>query len=365
MKKLFFSAWVCMALACACRQVPGYKLTGTIQGAQDGDTVKMFVFEDWNEVVLQKTVVKDGAFTFTGRQDTAAFRYITCIKNGTPLATVELVLENGEIRIAMAAQSYYYDIKGTPANEKWCTFHNENERLCGESLDLYRSTQDSTLTDEVKAQKKMELEAKEKEIAAFRLQFCRDNIENIAGANTLAMYHKDFDAEEVAKLVALILDCCNTKEVAALKEEIANKQKTAIGQPFTDFTMKTPEGKELSVDDIAEKAKVTMIDFWASWCGPCRAEMPYVKAAYEKYHDKGFEIVGVSLDNSADAWKKAITDLELPWPQISDLKGWECEGAVLYGVKAIPATILIQDGKIIARDLREEAVVEKLSEILE
>ena len=265
----------------------------------------------------------------------------------------------------MAAQSYYYDIKGTPANEKWCTFHNENERLCGESLDLYRSTQDSTLTDEVKAQKKMELEAKEKEIAAFRLQFCRDNIENIAGANTLAMYHKDFDAEEVAKLVALILDCCNTKEVAALKEEIANKQKTAIGQPFTDFTMKTPEGKELSVDDIAEKAKVTMIDFWASWCGPCRAEMPYVKAAYEKYHDKGFEIVGVSLDNSADAWKKAITDLELPWPQISDLKGWECEGAVLYGVKAIPATILIQDGKIIARDLREEAVVEKLSEILE
>ena len=86
MKKLFFSAWVCMALACACRQVPGYKLTGTIQGAQDGDTVKMFVFEDWNEVVLQKTVVKDGAFTFTGRQDTAAFRYITCIKNGTPLS---------------------------------------------------------------------------------------------------------------------------------------------------------------------------------------------------------------------------------------------------------------------------------------
>ena len=155
-----------------------------------------------------------------------------------------------------------------------------------------------------------------------------------------------------------------TAEIQGIKEQYERMQRTAIGQPFTDFTLQTSNGEKLSLADVVKAHKVTMIDFWASWCGPCRAEMPHVKTAYEKFHNQGFEIVGVSLDNNAEAWKKAIDQLKLSWPQMSDLKGWDCEGARLYGVSAIPATVLIKDGKIVARDLRGDSLMTLLPTLL-
>ena len=108
-----------------------------------------------------------------------------------------------------------------------------------------------------------------------------------------------------------------------------------------------------------------MIDFWASWCGPCRREMPVVVEAYKNFKAKGFGIVGVSLDEDLDKWKKAITDLNITWPQMSDLKGWQCEGAKLYGVRGIPATVLVdQEGTIVARDLRGDDLGKKLGELM-
>ncbi len=362
MRRLLFLVGV--ALCVACGRTPGYKVSGTIEGAQDGDTVKMFVYEGWSTVVLDETLVKNGAFEFTGRQDTAVFRHIACVARGKNLGCVRFVLENGDIRLSLK-EGFDYDIKGTPLNEVWCVYHNENERLCGESMDLYRALQDTTQTDEVRAQKQAASKAKEKEIKDFRMRFCKENIGNVAGADVLALNYKDFEWDDVLSLLAQVPETCTDPAVLTLKEEVASKQKTAVGQPFTDFAMQTPDGKELHVSDVAKTAKVTMIDFWASWCGPCRAEMPYVKAAYEKYHDRGFEIIGVSLDNDAEAWKKAIEAWQLPWPQVSDLKGWQSQGAALYGVTAIPATVLLQDGKIVARNLREEAVAEKLAELLE
>ena len=108
-----------------------------------------------------------------------------------------------------------------------------------------------------------------------------------------------------------------------------------------------------------------MIDFWASWCGPCKREMPTVVEAYDMYKNKGFGVVGVSLDNNAESWKQAIKEWNITWPQMSDLKGWQCEGASLYGVRAIPATVLVdQQGTIIARNLRGAALMKKLGELM-
>lgn len=140
---------------------------------------------------------------------------------------------------------------------------------------------------------------------------------------------------------------------------------TAVGQKFTDFTMQTPDGKEIKLSDYVGKGKVVLVDFWASWCGPCRREMPNLVEIYKKYKSQGFEIVGVSLDRDAEAWKKGIEQLHITWPQMSDLKYWDCEGARLYAVSSIPHTVLIDgEGTILARGLHGEELQEKIAESL-
>ena len=154
-------------------------------------------------------------------------------------------------------------------------------------------------------------------------------------------------------------------EVKGMKEEMAAVASTMVGKTFVDIVQNTPDGKELKLSDIVSANKYTLVDFWASWCGPCRREMPSVVEAYKAYKAKGLEVVGVSLDTDMAAWKKAITDLNITWPQMSDLKGWQNAGAALYGVRSIPATVLInQEGKIVARNLRGEELLTKLEELM-
>jgi peroxiredoxin len=152
-------------------------------------------------------------------------------------------------------------------------------------------------------------------------------------------------------------------EAAAFLGELLKKSSTFImGTAAPDFTMNTPERTPLSLSDL--RGKVLLIDFWASWCGPCRKENPNVVAAYHKYHEKGFDVLGVSLDKDKDRWENAIDKDGLIWHHVSDLKGWQNEAAQLYGVSSIPATVLLdREGNIIARNLRGPALEEKLTEI--
>lgn len=353
------------AAFCSFCPADGYRVYGTVKGAHDGDTVKMVTYNGFMEKVLAKAVVKNGQYTFTGRQDTATMRYLTCSNGSQSLGFAQFVLENGDTRINLDSASYKYDIQGSKVNNDWCAFYNKEEQLAGESLELYKASKDNKLSKEEANKKLTQMEAKDAELKAFRLKFAKDNINNVAGAYVLAANGRDLDFKETERLVALIPDRVREPEVMELKEYVAAQRRTADNQPFTDFTMKTPEGKDLSISSVASTHKVTLIDFWASWCGPCRAEMPSVKADYAKYHDKGLEIVGVSLDNDGNAWRKAIKDLNLQWPQVSDLKGWNCAAAQIYGVRAIPATVLIKDGKIVARNLRGEELSRKLAELLD
>ena len=143
------------------------------------------------------------------------------------------------------------------------------------------------------------------------------------------------------------------------------KEGIDVGCKYVDIALPGIQGNIVRISDYVPKNKLTLVDFWASWCPPCRAEMPTVVKAYTEFHAKGFEVVGVSLDNNKDAWVKAIDQLKMPWPQMSDLKGWESEGAQKYNVRAIPANVLVdQKGNILAKDLRGDDLLQKVAELL-
>lgn len=140
--------------------------------------------------------------------------------------------------------------------------------------------------------------------------------------------------------------------------------KAFVGQKFKDLEMLDTEGNSHKLSEYVGNGHWLFVDMWASWCGPCRAEMPHVVAAYEKYHKKGLEMVSISLDNQKEAWVKAITALNMPWTHLSDLKGWQSIVCDVYKVWAIPDNLLINpQGEIVARNLRGEALHAKLNEI--
>lgn len=155
----------------------------------------------------------------------------------------------------------------------------------------------------------------------------------------------------------------SSKYAISLHNRILNLKKTAIGEEAPDIVLSDPYGKTFSLSSL--RGKVVLVDFWASWCGPCRRENPNVVKLYNKYKSKGFEILGVSLDDNRDAWIKAINDDKLLWFHVSDLMKWNSSVVQLYNIEAIPFTVLVdRDGKILAKNLRGEELEKKLREVL-
>ena len=314
-------------------------------------------------VKLDSAIVTAGAFTFEGRQDEVVNRYITYTPKEGRGPRVDFFLENGNIAVVMGENT---SVTGTPNNDIYQAYKTEAAVLNKEMRALYEQTKAEDVSEEQKAEIEKQYEELDAKLTNLTFQTIDANITNPVGIHLWPGNSYSMELEQLQALAAKVpAEYQSNERIAKLLSRIEVLAKTAVGQKFTDFTLPDTEGNPMTLSNIIAKNKYTLIDFWASWCGPCRREMPNVVAAYKEYNKKGFGIVGVSLDSDAEAWKKAIKDMGMTWDHMSDVKGWQCEGAALYGVNSIPATVLVaQDGTIIARNLRGEAIKEKLAELL-
>ena len=171
-------------------------------------------------------------------------------------------------------------------------------------------------------------------------------------------------SEEDQKFVAeqQEAETANNKAAAAPKVTHKKGDELQMGDVI-DISFRSVNSGKVNLAEM--KGKVVLLDFWATWCGPCIAELPNVKEAYKKYHDKGFEIVGISLDSDKSRLKDFIKENDMPWPQHFDGNGWKNKLAVTYGVRSIPAVFLVKDNKVIATGVRGSALEAKLEELLD
>jgi peroxiredoxin len=344
-----------------------YSVTGTAEGIADGTKLYLGIPSRSGFEKGDSSIVKGGKFAMKFVISKGAVRGASIAKmDGEKYKYLaSLYLENSNITVNIPKNGDAV-VKGGKENRIMKEMQVLSNKNIEELKPLYYIANDTTKALDVRLKAKEDFEKAQAKQYKDIANLIKVNIPSGASDLLVGYYSSAFDEESMNGIFNEMKAKCPTDPVyLQLKKDRELSAKTAVGKHFTDIALKSPEGQIVKVSDFVGKNKLVLIDFWASWCGPCRGEMPNVIKAYNEFKDKGFAVVGVSLDNNAAAWKKAIKDLGIPWAQMSDLKGWQCAGAALYNVRAIPATVLIdQSGTIIARDLRGEELIAKLKELL-
>jgi peroxiredoxin len=325
---------------------------------------------------LDSAEIKDGKFSFSGSVDEPIMASLL-MKVQDPAAPeltgpqkrdiLTVFLEKGKLNIAAQDSISKATVTGSKANDDYKELNGLLKDVNAQMSELQVQYRQLYMAKDEEGMKKLEpkfdeLEASQKKILGEYLKGHSSSPIALFVLNQFAGY--EINPAEITpiynKLSKTVRSSPSGKEFA---ERLESARKTAVGQPAMDFTQPDADGKQISL--AAYKGKYVLVDFWASWCGPCRAENPNVVKAYSKFKDKGFDILAVSLDDKKDKWQAAIQADNLPWTHVSDLKGWKNVVAEQYGIRAIPQNLLLDPkGVIIAKNLRGDALEKKLEEII-
>jgi len=366
-----------MSMTCAqtTRAQVQYRITGSWQGGDGQKIVLNDVDADGKTVGFDSTMVSNGGFVLAGKLGEMKRMELHC-KAGSKKVFIDGEPIRADIiertDTAGGEERVKREIKITAGTEQQVLEKGENLRFItslmqlGQMFALSKAVQeqDSVLrkhnVDSIQNAFKLLNEELEKKTKNY-LDSARDCYASTYFIEEYIGKSKSFD--EFKQCYENLTDRVKASpQGKALKAAVDALAQASVGGMAPDIRLDTPEGKPLSLSSL--RGHIVLLDFWASWCGPCLREMPNVKAIYAKYHKKGLEIYGVSLDEKADAWTKAIAKHGLEWNHVSSLKGWKCPAAKAYNVTGIPRMYIIDEsGKIIAQDLRGEVLAAKMDEL--
>ena len=368
MKKLllrFISLSFLVILGSCGSQENEFVLTGN---ADVSDGTKIYVLQaDQNNqpYIKDSTTVQSNNFKFQGISSTPQISYIQVEGvNGYVLA----ILENGDIKADLFKDSISKSkVYGTKSNDDFIKYKSETKFLVDDMNNISYEAQDAIMTGDVATASELEKEynSKEREVMLYEWDFIIDNLDSYMSALLLEVFmienkvNKDSIIDVYESFSNRIKVSDVGKNIADLLSQYENP--IEVGEIAPDFTAPSINGDDVSLSEEVSNNNVTLLDFWAAWCRPCRVENPNLVRLYKAYNKNGFDIIGVSLDRTKEQWEQAVEDDNLLWTQVSNLNFWNDPIARRYSIRAIPQSFLInKEGVVIGKNLRGNDLEESI-----
>lgn len=361
MKRLLLSIVAGLLILSSCNNSKQFKVKLNLENADNQTVILVKSLDGKKPIIMDTAVFADNKAVFTVENDDPQALYILAFKEKQD--QMLLFPDNKDVTVKGDLDDFFH-IEATGGDTQ-NAFYNYQKGLVpflesfipldAAATEAYNND-DSLKYEEVNAQTLAIWD----EYHNYQFDFIRNHPDNFLAHYILDDLKTDIELAQVIEFEEILTGESVYRD--NIKKFIESNMRVELGQPFMDFTLQTIDGKDVNLAETIKNNKVTMIDFWASWCGPCRHENPVVKAAYEKYHDKGFEIIGISVDRNEAAWLQAVEEDALPYIQVRDVEG---DAANNYAVVYIPANFLYdQNGMMVAKGLRGEELEAKLAEIL-
>jgi len=363
MKNLFYLI-IAATILVACNQAPKFTISGNIEGLADG-TVYLKQRVAGESVTLDSAKSVGGKFELKGSV-TVPDQYAVVLGERKQ---IPVLVENKAIQISGKADDLRnVTITGSASQDEMKALDAKSAELNVKMKDLYGKYQEAKKAGnqtEV-AQLEKQLDALDSTQTAIFKNFVTGSPNSFVAPVILSRIQYGMEADEIQSyLTKFSPEVLKSTSAKTLVDRVNVLQSVSVGKIAPDFTQNDSIGNPVKLSDVYSKHEYTLIDFWASWCGPCRGENPNVVAVWKDYNAKGFHVMGVSYDTDKAKWLKAVASDHLTWTQVSDLKGWSNATAKIYGINSIPANLLLdKTGKIIGKNLRGEKLREKIAELL-
>ena len=359
-KQLLFLFAVVLGLSACQPKGNNFKVNVSLANGND-KTVYLQKYVDNAPVIIDSAVIANETAVLSAENDNPQTLYALKIKGMR--GSMPFFADNKDVAfVGDINNPQAVEIIASETQAELDAYNKELEGFKDQIRDLYKvmqqafSDNDSILMDSLNTVGTALMEQQD----SFRDDYIKAHPDSFVTHYILDGVKQDYPLDQLKDLMASF----TTESIYRdhLNEYITKLERLEVGQPFIDFTLMTKDATELVLSELIPQNKLTLVDFWASWCGPCRHENPVVKAAYEQFHELGFEVVGVSVDQDEAAWLKAVEDDQLPWTQVRDSENKASEDYMVY---YIPSNFLFdQEGNMVAKGLRGEELTAKLAELL-